>query len=390
MRRIVLGVLLTNTADGILLVALPLLLASAIETDSGLGLAIGITWAPAIAFGWLGGHMYDRFNSRSILKAVQGGRCLTVLVLGASLLGSDTRSLVLLAVFAGIVSNSGEWIVDNGIEVVVARTESGPGLSSRYGGLKSLEIASNRLIGPALGAPLYAWKPSLVLFLAAGLLISAAFVLPESAPEKRDGSKPNLWRLFEFADTTATVLVVAAISLGGGFTIGVLPRFASDQLGLPDSLYGVLIAGSAVGGVLGGALLAQFSPSMSAPSILRLGVAATGIMQFTFGQSTRLSFAFGSATLYGIAAAWTSANILAIRQGESPPEIRGLIGGFARSVSAAGLALGAVGGGVLAANFGLSAPWSAAAVVHLAAVAGLFLLEHRFPQTTTPKLEGER
>jgi predicted MFS family arabinose efflux permease len=152
-----------------------------------------------------------------------------------------------------------------------------------------------------------------------------------------------------------------------GFAMLVL--LAQDVLGLDARGYGLLLACLAVGGVAGGTVAVRLHRRLGdqgsvVGSILLMSAAWALLV------ATGLPVVAGAGVaLYGLAAVWWNVVTVSFRQAVVPERLQGRVNSAYRLVSWGTLSVGAAAGGVVAAQLGLRALYTGAAVVLLALAA---------------------
>jgi predicted MFS family arabinose efflux permease len=160
--------------------------------------------------------------------------------------------------------------------------------------LNSLNNNLARLIGPALGGLLVATTGlggvvvlDAASFLAAAGLVALIRMRPEPrAVEAEAHGLGREWldglRLIRRTRAAAVLLAVAALTgLGEGVIITLLVPFVTDVLKGDDIAYGVLLSAQAVGGLVGGVLIARFAATAAPARLLGLGAAGIGLIDVT-------------------------------------------------------------------------------------------------------------
>jgi predicted MFS family arabinose efflux permease len=145
--------------------------------------------------------------------------------------------------------------------------------------------------------------------------------------------------------------------------VAVLVLLARDRLGLGSVGYGLLFTAIAAGGIVGSLAGDKIISWVSATWTIRAGLLIEAAMHLTLATSRNVYligfvlFAFGvHDSLWGIVGN-------SLRQRLTPPEMLGRVGSSMLFVAAGGNCAGALLGGVIAGQFGLTAPYWVAFVV---------------------------
>ncbi len=366
---------LANLADGLLLVALPLVAVSLTRDPL---LVAGLTVAARAP--WLlctlpSGVLADRHDRRRLVVVSLMARCTVLLVFGF-LWSSGVTSLWALYSLA---------LVLGGFEVLFASASGplipalvAPRLLDRANGrIQGAEITLNEFVGPPLGGVLMA--VSLIAAISVpgvAFLFAAAALIPLRAnfrPARVDNGPTTLRRdLKDGLDflrgdellTTLTVMV-AVMAAGHGAWFSVLVLFATGEMGLSPKEYGLLLTASAVGGIIASVLSEHAVKRFGRHKVLMANIAGTAVLYGAPALTTN-PWAVGAACLVGGATGvmWSVVTV-SISQVLVPDELRGRVGAIRRLVSWGTLPVGAALGGVVGQLFGLTAVFTGAAVVTL-------------------------
>jgi MFS family permease len=374
------GTASANLADGITLAIGPLL-AAAITRDpalvAGLVVAQRLPWLLFVLFS---GVIVDRFDRRMLLVA---GNLLRFAALGGMTvaLGFGVRELWLLYAVAFLIGTA-ETVVDNASLAILPQLIRRDRIPDANGRIFATQSILNELAGPPLGALIFTLSSVLAFATGSAVYLLAVvifFLLPRRL---RDDSTPvptePVWRalgagLRVFGRTPILIVMAASAAAINFFTSGadaVLVLFSQDRLGLTDAGYGILLGAAAVGGIPAGLI---------GPAIIR----KVGEGPVWVGATLAAGLAFGVAAwttspiVVGIVMAisnfgFTMGNIVAItvRQTAIPNNMLGRVTSVYRLLAVGVMPLGALVGGLIAATFGLTAPfWVAAVGMVLLAIA---------------------
>jgi MFS family permease len=137
----------------------------------------------------------------------------------------------------------------------------------------------------------------------------------------------------------------------------VLVLLVKERLGLGSVGYGTLFACEAVGAVLGSVIGDRLIRRVTATWTIRIGLLVEAGLHLTLATS-RSAWLVGFALFaFGVhAALWTIVGS-SLRQRLTPPEMMGRVASTTLFIAAGGNCLGALLGGVVAARFGITAPY---------------------------------
>ena len=272
--------LVSVTGDLALIVALPLhayaLTGSAVATGGVFAAAL----LPRVLVGSLAGVFVDRWDRRRTMVATDLLRAVLLL----PLLAVESPDLLWL-VYLVRASTSTLALLFNPAEAALLPRLVGEEHLVTANALNALNNNLGRLIGPAVGAMLYAvgGLPIVVLADAATFVGSAALILfirTDARPERAittDGSSATRqfvgeWRaglhLIRRDHALATIFIAFGIGVvgEGTFEVGFVPLVV-DVLGGGAEVVGILLSAQAIGGIVAGALIARVA-TVVAPRLL--------------------------------------------------------------------------------------------------------------------------
>ncbi len=234
--------------------------------------------------------------------------------------------------------------------------------------ISATQLIADEFAGPPLGGLLFGLA-SAAAVLTTGVLYSLAAVaflfLPRREPTPDTARlRPGVWaEVREGLGWMAKHPQIRTLTAIGALTnfaymtpFSILVLFALERLNLDSTGYGLLLAFSSIGGLLGAAVAARVRQ--------RLGYRATLACSLALGSATLIGTAFTTnviiagvllalyilhATVYNIAAT-------SLRQRLVPERLRGRTYAGSRVLPLLGLALGGVAGGALAQSVSLEAP----------------------------------
>jgi predicted MFS family arabinose efflux permease len=289
-------------------------------------------------------------------------------------------SIALLGV-VGFLLGTGQTLVDTGSHSILpALVSRNPGRLDRANGrLVGTQVVTQELAGPPVGGFLFslsAWFPFAVdaVSFAAGSALVASIrghfgpAPGELGPGRR---RTTLWT--EIAEglrwlaahrvlraTAAMVAVVNLLAAGGS---AVMVLFAQEKLGVDALGFGLLLSGSAVGGVLGSLVAARVTRVVGTARVVVWTMVASALAYLVFGLS---SDPWLAGVMFGLVGFFTVVfNVIlgSLRQALTPDRLLGRVISAFRLFSYGAVPLGSLLGGVLARSFGLRAPFLVAGVV---------------------------
>ena len=180
----------SNLGDGILIAAGPLLVASRTDDAFLVALAALLQWLPPLLFGLWAGAMTDRLDRRRLVIAVDSVRAVVVAVLAAAV-ATDRASIALILV-ALFLMGTAETFADNASSTMVPMLVHRDDLALANSRITGGFVTVNQLVGPPLGALLFAAGHALpfaadaVLVAGGALLISRISLPPHLERAPRD------------------------------------------------------------------------------------------------------------------------------------------------------------------------------------------------------------
>lgn len=380
----------SNLADGVAFVAMPLL-AAALTDDPRWVAGVATLYALVRLLVVLPIGVYvDRLDRRTLLVAANLLRGLALLGLAVTMELGGFSLVVLYAAMAVVATL--ESAADNTAVAALPALVEPDDLDGANSRIASAQLVLDEFIGPPLGGALFAAAAVAPFYAMGGLWAAAgalALALPGLTPR---GSAPTgepaaAGSVYAQARAGVTWLAgqraVGALALIGGLAsvgymlpFSVLVLFAGQRLGLDGTGYGLLLAASALGGLVGAGLTprvrARFGYRATITATLVLGSASLGGLAAT----THPVAAGGFLALYILHAVVWNICATSLRQRLVPSELLGRVGAASRVLGLLGLAVGSVLGGVLG-TVHLVLPTLAGAVVFAAcAVTALVMLHH--------------
>ncbi|WP_307796362.1 MFS transporter [Amycolatopsis sp. 195334CR] len=384
--RLWLSSALSNLADGVFKVALPLVAVGLTRSPAliaGLTLAVRLPW---LLFALPAGALADRLDRRHAMLGANFARAglLAVLALAVSL---DVASIWVLYAIAFAVGVT-ETIYDTCAQSLVPRLVDRDQLSRANGRLFAVELTANEFVGPPLAGLLVAAGALASFATPAGLwlaAIGALFLVRGEFRPPREGPSSSLRAdiaeglrflfrhrvlrtisvmvgVFNFADTAVfAVLVLHAVGPG-------------SAMGLSEQAFGLMLTGVAVGGLLGSLAGEWAERVLGRAWTVGLGFASSGVMLGMPAVSTD-PYVVGAAFVLG-GAGLMVANVVmvSLRQRLTPDHLLGRVNSVHRLLAWGTMPLGAAAGGLLAQWLGLPATFLLMAALTLALLPGVVRL----------------
>ncbi|QFZ22617.1 MFS transporter [Saccharothrix syringae] len=362
---------ITNLGDGALLAAGPLLVASLTGDPVAVAGAAFAQQVPWLLFALTSGALVDRLPRRALVAVVNSLRAAVLGGLAVALL-LDAAQLWLVYLVSFLLG-TGETLADTAYGALVANSVPRDLLGRAYARLNLTGTIGNQLVGPPLGAVMFAAVAALpfgfhaLVYALGAVLVTRVAGTPVVAREPatliadvREGVR---WLLGNPAlRVLALCILVMNLTGVGAFALWVL--YAEQRLGLTGFGFGLFIAAGAVGGVVGSGAYGFLERRFGHVLLLRAGLVLESLTYPVLALLRDPWLAGAVMALFGVhAVVWGSVSTT-VRQTLTPDHLRGRVGSTYQLASVGGSALGALGGGLLARHLGLLAPfWLAGAAV---------------------------
>lgn len=356
---------ISNVGDGVVLAAGPLLVASITTEPFAVAMAMFAQRIPWFIFGLQAGAIIDRVDRRRLVIGVDLFRFVVMSILAATIqFDVVSLSIIYSAMF---LLGSAETLADNAGGALLATGVPKEGLGQANARLFGTLIVANQLAGPPLGALIFAAGTSYAFgFDAVTFLIAAVLI----APVRVDGTAPGPGRLAvrhqvmeglrwlgSHAPVRTLAIMITAFNVTFGAAFGIWVLYAKQRLGLDAFGFGLLLACTAVGGLIGSVIFRPLERRVTYATLLRIGLVLETFTHLILAL-TRSPFVAGIVmVVFGAHAVIWGTTSTTVRQRSVPPSLLGrvtsvyLIGGLGA------LALGSLLGGAIAQRWGVIAPF---------------------------------
>jgi predicted MFS family arabinose efflux permease len=356
----------SNLGDGLSLAAGPLLVASLTHDPVLVALAALLQWLPPLLFALVAGALTDRLDRRALVVVVDLLRAGVLALLGLVVAGGSVSiGLVLLAMF---LLGTAEVFADNAAATLLPMLVDRDDLALANSRLMTGFITVNQLVGPPVGAALFALGHSLpfavqAVTAAAGALLVARVRLPAHRRERQPGThlghevlEALRWVLHHAAVRTL-VLTVSVFNITYGAAWSILVLYAKVHLGMGSVAFGLLTTVSAVGGLLGTASYGWITRHVSLGNLMRVGLVFETLTHLVLAVTTSAWVAMLVFLLFGAHAFIWATTSVTVRQRAVPTELQGRVGSVNLVGVYGGLVVGSAIGGVVARHGGVTAPF---------------------------------
>jgi len=355
----------SNLGDGLALAAGPLLVASQTSDPLLVALAGLLQRLPWLLFGLYAGVLADRVDRRLLVVTVDLVRAATLVVLTAAVLtGNANIGVVLATMFAlGTAEVFADTAVHTLLPMVVEKRDLGIGNAR----MMAAGLTMNQLVGPAVGAGLFAagraWPffAQAVFVVLGALLVSRMVLPPLERPEgpsrvRRDIAEGFGWTWGSRPVRTLTLTIVT-FNVTWGAAWSVLVLYASERLGLGPVGFGLLTTVGAVGGIVGTASYDWLERHASLASIMRIGLLFETVTHLVLALTTTAWVAVVILFFFGAHAFIWGTTSSTVRMRSVPTALQGRVGSLYSIGHSGGIVVGQAIGGVVAQIWGVTGPF---------------------------------
>jgi len=356
----------SNLGDGIAIAAGPLLVASMTDDPLLVASAALLQWLPPLLFGLYAGALSDRLDRRKLVITVDLIRAVILALLAVAILtDSVSIALVLGALFALATA---EVFADTTSQTLLPMLVQRDDLAVGNARMQAGFVTVNQLAGPPLGAALFAVGMALpfvaqAILIAAGAVLVSRIVLPRAAVQAEHSTRIRhdivegiRWVRHHPAVRTL-VLTIFIFNITFGAAWAVLVLYATQRLGLGEIGFGLLTTVMAAGGLLGTVSYGWITRRLSLGNIMRIGLIVETITHLGLALTTVPAVAMAIFFVFGLHAFVWGTTSITIRQRAVPTLLQGRVGSVNAVGTYGGLVMGSALGGVMAREFGITAPF---------------------------------
>jgi MFS family permease len=385
---------LSNLADGLLKVALPLLALTHTASPAliaGLPMAFSLPW---LVFALPAGALVDRLDRRAAMLAATAVRALVLAGLAAAITtGHDSIQTLYAAAFAVGVA---ETVYGTSAQSILPQLVPRSLLTRANGRLFAVELAANEFAGPPLAGFVVAAGAATALLTPLGLFIVAFGVLllvrgsfrVETDVASTRAGRPSLRAdiaeglRFVLHDKLLRTLawMTGLYNLATNATFAVFVLYATgptSALHLSGHAYGLLLAVIAAGSVLGSVIAERLVVALGRFRTLTLSVAGGTLLVGTPALTTN-TYLIGTAFFVGgVGTVLWNVVAVSLRQRMTPDRLLGRVNSAYRLVAWGVMPVGAALGGAVAQAAGVRAVFGGSALVTLAMARGLAMVTEK-------------
>lgn len=368
----------SNLGDGIFLVALPLLAARLTRDRLSISLVGVFASLPWLLLSLPIGAIIDRADRKRLLVRADLVRAALVGAL-AVVVFTDRAEIWMLWVLA-LGLGIAEVFFDNASQAIVPAIVPAALLERANGRRYAAEVTANVFVGTPLGAVLFAaaiWLPFAVdatSFLLAVLLVASirGSFRPVGLAAAPRGSlysdvRTGMRWLWRHRMLRGMAFALGLSNLGFQMSQALFVLYAQELLGVGERYFGVLLGVMGLGAILGGLVgdrvvrrIGKLFALYSSIIIWMLSLIAVGVAPVTWFVTLIAAIEAFAATVWNVVT-------VSLRQQIVPDHLFGRVNSVYRWFGWGTMPLGALVGGVVAAGWGLRAPYfTGAAAIFLA------------------------
>ena len=361
--------IITNVGDGIALAAGPLLVASQTRDPFIVSTAVLSQQLPNLLFGIPAGAIADRIDRRWIIAGVNLARAAVLAVLATTIAGGAISIVVVLG--ALFILGTAEIFSDVAGQSLPPQIVERADLGVANARLTTAYLLANQLVAPPIGAFLFAvgmalpFAANAVCFTLGAVLVTRVVTDGASAANERARHVRDLraemvegvrW-LMANPPMRTLALTIVAFNITYGAAWGVLVLYASDVLGMNAVGFGLLTTAVAIGGIIGTAAYGRLERRFSLATIMRGGLLIETFTHLTLALTTSPAVALVTMGVFGAHEFVWGTTSTVVRQRAVPDELLGRVTGVYTVGLIGGLVIGTPIGGLLAREFGITAPF---------------------------------
>lgn len=349
---------LSNLSDGLAFVTMPLLAASMTEDPLWIaGLATMYALTRLLVVLPIGVYV-DQLDRRSLMVSANLLRGLALVLLAASIQFGAPSLLALYTVMAVVATL--ESLADGAAVAMLPSVVPKPRLDRANSRIASVQLISDEFIGPPLGGLLFTVAAVLPVYVMGGAWAAAgalALALPRSTTPQAQ-ARPRQTFFAQTAEGTRWLtqhpsigmlaLIGGLASVGYMLPFSVLVIFARDRLDLSGFGYGLILAGSALGGLLAALIVPRLRQRWSYRTLITGSLVLGSVSLAGLAGTSNPGVAATLLALYIFHAVVWNICSTSLRQWLVPGELLGRVGAATRVVGLLGLAIGSALGGLLA------------------------------------------
>lgn len=380
----------SGLGDGAAVAALPLLAVS-LTRDPRLVAAVSTAaYLPWLLFSLVAGAMADRVERRRLMWSAQLVQAAAMAVIAAAAAGRVAGIWLLCGVAFAL--GVAETVFDNASQSVLPQVVEKPQLPRANAAQYAGQTVTESFVGPPIGSLLFAASAGLPFAVdAVSFVLSAALIArlrlrpagpvavnpdamsPDTArPGRRISLRADIvgglrW-LFAHRVLRTLAVLLGVSNFCNQLAYATLVLLATHTFGLSARAYGLLLAGQAVGAVVGSLVNEPVARALGPRGALVAALSTTGLAYLGAGLAPDAVVLGGLLALSGVASTVWNVVTVSLRQQVVPAQLLGRVNSAYRTIGWGMIPLGGVAGGFVAQVLGLRASFLVAGGLRLTAL----------------------
>jgi MFS family permease len=373
----------SSTGDGAFVAALPLLAVTITRDPRLVSVVTAATYLPWMVLSLPAGALVDRYDRATLMWRAQAVQAAVVAVVTVLVIAREANIAVLGV--AGLLLGSAEVVFSNAAQSVLPALVP-PELLAKANGSQQISLTvGESFLGPPAGSLLFAAAAALPFGLDAVSFAGSAALLARLPKGQRakdagsDGIRAQIAAGLRWLVRHRLLRVVAVLlgvyNFANQMGQAVLVLLATETLHVSVRGYGLLLAASAVGSVIGGLVNPVLTRRLGMLSSLIIGAAVSAVVFVGVGLAPDPAVAAVLLAAQGFVITMWNIVTVSLRQQIVPSDLLGRVNSVYRMLGWGLMPLGALVGGFIAHTEGLRAPYIVAGLVcGIALLAALPLL----------------
>jgi MFS family permease len=362
----------SSTGDGAFVAALPLLAVTITRDPRLVSVVTAATYLPWMVLSLPAGALVDRYDRATLMWRAQAVQAAVVVVVTILVIAREANIAVLGV--AGLFLGCAEVIFSNAAQSVLPDLVP-PELLPKANGSQQISLTvGESFLGPPAGSLLFAAAAALPFGLdAVSFAGSAALLarLPKHQPAARDAASPGIgaqiaeglrW-LVRHRLLRVVAVLLGVFNFANQMGQAILVLLATVTLHVSTAGYGLLLASSAVGSVIGGLVNPVLTRRLGMLASLIIGGAVIAAVFVGVGLAPDPIAAAVLLAAQGFAVTMWNIVTVSLRQQIVPSTLLGRVNSVYRMLGWGLMPVGALAGGFVGHAAGLRAPYIVAGIV---------------------------
>jgi MFS family permease len=378
---------ISSTGDGAFVAALPLLAVTITRDPRLVSVVTAAMFLPWLLLSLPAGAIVDRYDRTTLMWSAQAIQAAVVAII-AILVITHHASIGMLAA-GGLLLGSAEVVFSNAAQSVLPALVP-PDLLPKANGSQQVSLTiGESFLGPPAGSLLFAAAAALPFGLDAASFAGSAALLaglpktrpaPETTPGKRTTIRAQIAEGLRWLARHRLLRVVAVLlgiyNFANQMGQAILVLLATQTLHVSTRGYGLLLAASAVGSVIGGLVNPVLSRRLGVLAALVLPALADAAAFVGIGLAPGPAVMAALLAVQGFSVTLWNVVTVSLRQRVVPGHLLGRVNSAYRMLGWGLMPIGALAGGFVAHAAGLRAPYVVAGLLcALCTLAALPLLK---------------